>query len=518
MFLGEVMSRAAKWYPDKIGSIDEGDGSRFTYVQLNERINALAHALIDLGIRPQDRIAIICHNSHNYLEAVFATAKIGGVATNLNWRLAPKELAFLLEHSGARIVFFSKRFESLLRPMQQALENKVQFISIGGVMEDTIDYEELISTHAKTEPDVALGYDDTVLQMYTSGTTGQPKGVMLTHRSVASHAVNTVLEQQFNRHDKYLNVLPMFHVAIYLPIDCVFVGATNVFQPAFDPTAVLSIIEKEEITGIALAPAILGFLINHPQIDEYKIDSLNWIVYAAAPMPIPILKKAIHKFECDFIQVFGQTETSPVISILVPEEHVIEGPEYKVRRLGSVGRPIINVDVKVVDDGGNECPIGVVGEIIASGDTMMKGYYKMQEMTAETIKNGWLHTGDMGYFDEDGYLYLADRRKDMIISGGENIYPAEIEMCIMQIEGVADVAVIGVPDDKWGESVKAIIVSKPDAELTADKVIDHCVKNIASFKKPRTVDFVDALPRNVMGKIQKNILREPYWADGERKI
>lgn len=520
MFLGELLTRAAKWYPDKTGSIDCSDDTTFTFLQLNERCNALAHALINMGVRPQDRVAIVCHNSHYYLESVFAIAKTGGVATNLNWRLAPKELAFLLDHSDAQIVIFSKMFESLLKPIRENLSKEVQFIAVGGEMENTIDYEELNSKYPKTEPPVELNDpDDTVLQMYTSGTTGQPKGVMLTHKNIISHSINTIIEQQVNRNSKTLAVLPMFHVAIYLPINAVFVGGTIVFQPTFDPEAIFSIIEKEKIESIGLAPAMLGFLINHPKIDEYDLSSLKEIGYAAAPMPVPLLKRAMKRFNCNFTQVFGQTETCPVISILTPEDHVIEGPEYKVRRLGSVGRPILNVKVKVVDSQGNECPQGEVGEIIASGNTIMKGYYKMPELTRETIKDNWIYTGDMGYFDEYGYLYLADRKKDMIISGGENIYPTEIEMCIKQLEEVADVAVIGVPDEKWGEAVKALILLKPGCELTEEKIIEHCAKNIASYKKPKSVEFVtEDFPRNAMGKILKNKVREPYWQGRERKL
>jgi len=516
MLVGELLSRAAKWYGDKTATVYEG--TRLTYTELNNRANAVANAMLKFGVKPQDRVAIICQNSHYYLEFVFAAAKIGAVATNLNWRFSGKELGFLLNHSDAKVLFISKKYENLLDSLKKELSFDIRSIAIGGEIEGTIDYEKLIKEHSTEEPNIKIDNDSVVLQMYTSGTTGTPKGAMLTHKNVITHAMNTIIELQLSRDLIYLNILPLFHVAIYLPIDCIFVGGTNVLLSDFEPETVLSCIEKEKVTSIGCVPSIIKFLIEHPKFAQFDLKSLRQVVYAAAPMPVPLLKQAINKLHCDFVQVFGMTETSPVTHILIPEEHVAEGPEYKVRRLGSVGRPIINVRSKVVDDQGNECPVGVVGEIIDAGDTIMKGYYKMPEATAETIKNGWMYTGDMGYLDEYGYLYLADRKKDMIISGGENIYPTEVEMCILQLNGVADVAVIGVPDKNWGESVKAIVVRKPDAKISAEDVIEHCKANIAGYKKPKSVDFVDMLPRNAMGKIQKNILKEPYWAGRERKI
>ncbi len=515
MLVGDFLTRAATWYADKTASVDEN--TRVTYAEFNRRTNSIANALLDSGIKPQDRVAIICQNCHNYMEIVFACAKIGAVATNLNWRLSAKELALLLNHSDAKIVFYSKRFENMLDPLKKMVPD-IRIVAIGGSIDGADDYEKLIETHANHEPSVEIKEDDTFLQIYTSGTTGTPKGVMLTHKNCVQHAVNTVIELQMRRDTVHLNFLPLFHVAIYLAINCVFVGGKSVFMADFDPEGVFSSIEREKVTSIGCVPSIVKFLVEHPKFDQYDLSSIRLVVYAAAPMPVLLLKQALMKLKCEFAQVFGMTETSPVTHILIPEEHVTEGPEYKVKRLGSVGRPIINVQSKVIDEYGNECPVGVVGEVVDIGDTIMKGYYKMPEATAETIKDGWLHTGDMGYLDEYGYLYLADRKKDTIISGGENIYPTEVEMCIMQMDGVDDVAVIGIPDEVWGELVKAIVVRRPGADLLAEDVISHCMSHIARYKRPKSVDFVDALPRNAMGKIQKNTLREPYWAGRDRKI
>jgi acyl-CoA synthetase (AMP-forming)/AMP-acid ligase II len=518
MLLGDTLVRTTKWYPDKTAAVSEN--TRLTYADFNRRTNAIANALIGFGIKPQDHVAIICQNSNQYMEVVYASAKIGAVATCLNWRLSAQELAALLNHSDSKVVFYSKKYEHLFAAIRKELIADLRFVAIGGSIEGAVDYEKLVETHGTEEPRISGNIDenDTVIMMYTSGTTGKPKGVMITHKNIISNAINTIIEFQAGRDLVYLNILPLFHVAIFLPINCVMVGGTNIFLPEFNPGVALALIEQEKVTFTGCAPAIVRFLVEYPEFSKYDLSSLRLVLYAAAPMPVPVITKAIHDLKCDFVQVFGMTETSPVTHILIPEEHVLEGPEHKVRRLSSVGRPIINVRSKIVDEHGKECPIGVVGEIVDQGDTIMKGYYKMPEATAETIKDGWLYTGDMGYADEYGYVYLADRKKDMIISGAENIYPAEVEMCILKMSGIADAAVIGVPDEKWGETVKAIVVRKPGANVTAEDVIEHCKANIASFKKPQTVDFVDALPRNVMGKIQKNILREPYWAGRARKI
>lgn len=517
MRIGDLLTRAARCYPDKEAVVFEK--TRLTYREINDRTNRLAAAMVDMGVKPGDRVGLICHNSHHFTEVFFACAKIGAASTNLNWRLSPKELAFLLGDAAPDVVFFSKRFDYLYEPMKQQLAKKVRFIGVDGVIDkEMIDYEKLISRYKPAEPQVAVGEDDTVLLLYTSGTTGRPKGVMLTHKNMMANTVSTTVEMEMARDWNILGLLPIFHVGIFVLIDMVFVGAKVTFVHSFDPTVVFEVIQREKTDTTAFTPVIFKFLLDHPDIDKYDLSSLKRIVYATAPMPVELLKRSIKKFKCDFIQFFGMTETSPTLTMLVREDHVLEGPEHKVKWLGSAGRPTVNVRVRVVDEKGKDCPPGVIGEIIGSGDNVMKGYYNMPEASAEAIRDGWYYSGDMGYFDEYGYLFIADRKKDMIISGGENIYPREVEEAIQLLEGVADVAVIGVPDDTWGESVKAIVVKKPGSELTEETVIDHCKKNIASYKKPKSVDFVEMLPRSALGKILKHELRAPFWAGREKKI
>ena len=518
MFVADSMIRYAKYCPDKIATIDYSDGTRLTYRQLNDRINALAHALLDSGIKRQERVAVICHNSHHYMEIFYAAAKIGAVATSLNWRLSPRELAFQLKQCDAGIAFYSNMFAPAMKTMRGSIERDMQWVIIGEKTEDAVEYEEFLANRSQDEPGMELQSHDPVLQMYTSGTTGTPKGVMLSHKNIIAHAMNTIIENETLSDSIFLASLPIFHVAIYMLINHFFKGATVVFMPVFDAKQMFAVIEKEKITQMSTTPTLLDMLLNHPGLQKHDLSSLRQIGYAGSPMPFPLLVRAMDYFQCRFVQGFGQTESSPIICILPSGDHVKEGPEYQMRRLKSVGRPCINVDVRVVDPEGRDCPQGIVGEIIARGDNVMVGYYKMPEATAEAIRDGWLHTGDMGYFDDYGYLFLADRKKDMIISGGENIYPKEVEMCLLQLDGVADAAVIGVPDDRWGESVKAVIVQKPGAALTEEQVIAHCVAHIASYKKPKSVEFVAELPKNAMGKILKGQLREQYWAGKERKI
>ena len=517
MLIGDMLTRAARCYPDKEAVVFEE--TRLTYAEFNERTNRLSNALLDLGVKRGERVVVICHNSNHYAEAVFAIAKIGAVSTNLNWRLSPKELAFLLDDSEANIVFFSKRFEYLYEPMVKELPKKLKYIAVDGKSDDSmLDYEELIAKYPSNEPEVDIDFEDVVLQLYTSGTTGRPKGVMLTHKNMYSNAISTILEMELTRDFNVLGLLPIFHIAVFVLLNLVLVGAKVTFVHSFDPAEIMALIEKEKVTAVGFTPIIFKFLLDHPELEKFDLSSLKQVIYATAPMPVDLLRRSMDKFQCDFIQFFGMTETSPTLTMLVPEDHILEGPEYKVRRLASAGRATINVEVKVVDGNGEECPPGVTGEIIGRGDNVMKGYHKMPKETKDVIRDGWYYTGDMGYFDEYGYLYIADRKKDMVISGGENIYPREVEEAILLLDGVAEVAVIGVPDDAWGEAVKAIVVPATGSELTDEMVIEHCKSHIASYKKPKSVEFMEMLPRSALGKVLKHELRAPYWEGKERKV
>ncbi len=517
MLIGDLLTRAAKWYPEKEGIVFED--KRFTYRELNARANALAHAFLEMGVRKGDRIAVICHNSHYYFEAVFAAAKIGAVSTNLNWRLSPREMAFLVDDSDARVILFSGRFAHLFEPMMALMNRKFTLIGVEGTLrDDMLDYDELIARYPGHEPEADVHEDDVMLQIYTSGTTGRSKGVMLTHANLMANCRNTVIELQLDRSCNLLGILPMFHIAISTVFTVVMIGAKVTFLHGFDLTAILETIVKEKVTALGFTPIMFLFLLEHPTIDRYDLSSVKDIIYATAPMSPDLLARSMKKFQCNFIQFFGMTEMSPVMTMLIAEDHVLEGPEHKMRWLGSAGRPVMDVEVRIVDETGNDCPPGVTGEIIGRGPTVMKGYHKLPAETARAIRDGWYHTGDMGYLDDYGYLFIADRKTDMIISGGENIYPREVEEAIQKMEGIMDVAVIGVPDDAWGEAVKAVVIRMPGCDVTEAMVIEHCKNHIASYKKPKSVDFVDAMPRSAMGKILKHELRARYWEGRTRKV
>jgi len=378
-------------------------------------------------------------------------------------------------------------------------------------------YEQLISSFPPDEPTEEVKTDDPSILFYTSGTTGRPKGAIHTHKSILAEAA--AVGQNFTTKDIALCVMPFFHVAgsaVYL-FPAYASGATIVIHKKFDELAILQTIEREKVTYICLVPAMIIRLLEHPETDKYDLSSLRTIVYTGAPMPFEALKQGVKRFGKIFVQLLGQTETLN-LTILEKEDHNIKGSAKETRRLESVGRPPKAGQIRLVDEKDNDVPVGEVGEIIARSDRMMKGYWKMPKETAETIKDGWLHTGDLGRMDEDGYIYIVDRRKDMIISGGENIYSREVEEVLYTHPAVQEAAVVGIPDEKWGESVKAVIVLRKGHTATEEDIINFCKDRLASYKKPRSVEFWDSLPMTGSGKIMKNEIREKYWKGYEKKV
>lgn len=517
MVIGQLLERSARLYSDKTAIVFEK--VRLSYKEFNERVNSLANALLDLGIQHQDNIGIVCHNSNYSLEIIFACAKIGAIATTFNCCLLPKELTLLIEDSESKIIFMSGRLKKIYYPLKEILKDKPIFISIEDDLEGAINYKSFMENYSTVAPIREIQEQDVLHQIYTSGTTGRPKGAMLTHKNVIFHALTNIVETEWSHKEKFLSVLPLFHAAgVAASYINIIVGSTMVIQNGFKPEAYLSAIEEEKITRTGLVPTILASLIEYPDLNKYDLSSVKTFIYGAAPISKELLAKSLKCFKCNFYQFFGMTEMGPEICVLYPDDHVLDESQQKIKRLISAGRPKIGCLVRVIDENGQNCTPGRTGEIIASGSNMMKGYHKMPEETAKVIKDGWYYTGDMGYMDEDGYLYLVSRKSDMIISGGVNIYPAEIESCIDQLEDVIKTAVIGVPDEKWGESVKAIIVKKPGSLLSEEDVIKHCTESIAKYKRPKSVDFVESLPVNAMGKVLKRVLREKSWEGKERNI
>lgn len=512
--LRDMINAIAQRHPDKTAFIFEGQSH--TFKQVNERTNSLANGLADLGIRKGDRVGILANNCPQYFE-VFGLAKAGMVCVPLNHRSVGRELSYLIDNSGITALILESEFVGLVDSIRHELETVRSFICLDAEVEGILNYEELIRRFPAEEPTVDLEVDDPCVLFYTSGTTGRPKGAIHTHRSLI--AESRVPHRNLSASDVVLCVMPFFHVggsAAHL-IPAFTAGATLVIHKRFDEARVLETIHRERVTYVFLVPTMIIRILEHPRLMDYDLSSLHGVGYTGAPMPLEALRKGIALLGQVFFQELGQTETLNM-TMLKREEHTLDGSLTELARLESVGRPLGEGELRIVDEQGRDVPLGEAGEIAARSERTMVGYWRMPEETAFTIRDGWLHTGDVGRMDEDGYVYLVDRKKDMIISGGENIYSREVEDILHMHPAVADAAVVGVPDEKWGESVKAVVVLKKGATTSEEEIIDFCKANLASYKKPRSVEFRDDLPKTASGKIRKAEIREPYWQGHEKRI
>lgn len=510
LLLGEIMARNARKYPRKEALVH--GNTRLTYRQLNSRINQLAHALLDLGIVKGSKVAILSHNCHQFLEAYFALAKIGAIAVPLNFRLGVDEMKYIINHSDAEALILMEPFAATVRSMRNDLPLVKNYISISDrPLEEMIHYESWIASYPKEEPLILVDEDDPVFIMYTAGTTGRPKGAVLTHKN---EMIQWMLMGIFLRGEpkiaditeyRALAAPPVFHLAAFGFCQYVFFDGQTVVLPTqvFDPAEIMRLIQDEKINVTILVPVMAFFILLLPDLDKYDTSSLRIWVSGAAILPTETRKQISQCFpNVAIFDLFGQTEMSPVVCGLRPSD--VEGHE------ASVGKPIPFVEIRIVDDKDDDVPAGSIGEAVYRGPTVMKEYYKDPEATANALRNGWFHSTDLFRQDDEGFLYVVDRKKDMIVSGGENIYPAEVEEIIYRHSKVLECAVIGVHDDQWGESVKAVIVCKKGECLSEAEIIEHCKQHLASFKKPKSVDFVDALPRNAAGKVLKTVLRQKY--------
>jgi len=517
MLLGDIPERNAKLYPDDLALLD-GEAA-FSFAQMNQRVNRLANAIRALGCDQGDRVAVLHENCFQYIEIYFAAAKAGLPVVPLNYRLSQQELAYILQDSGARVLFFGGKFQPLVGALRSNAPQLTSYVCIDQDPGDSLRYEDLLAAAPLRKPEVRVDESEIAVLGYTGGTTGLPKGVMSTHRNIISSCYNTALERKLRPGLAFLNVPPLFHAAdTNSMFTFSFMGGTNVIATTFDPDLILHQIQQHRITHLLLVPAMILRMLDHPNFGQYDLSSLQVIYYGTAPMPVEPLRKAMAAFKCGFSQTYGATETFVPITILQPEDHLPNGNQEQIRRLASAGREVIGVQVKVVDSKGNEMTPNQVGEIAVKGNNVMKGYWNKPALTGEVLKDGWYFTGDMGRMDELGYLFVVDRKKDMIISGGENIYPTEIENILFRHPAVADAAVIGVPDENWGEAVKALVVLKQGVTASEPELIEFCKSRLASFKKPRSVSFVSELPRSGAGKLLKRELREQYWKGWERII
>jgi long-chain acyl-CoA synthetase len=516
--LGDVARLQAKARPDVAAFVFEGRTTTFS--QFDSHTNRTANALIAVGVKPGARVSYVGKNSDRYFEALIGAAKAGAVMAPVNWRLAPPEIVYILNDCRAEVLFVGAEFIALARQIASELAHLRLIVAMEGGAPEWPSYEKWRDAQSATDPNLPVGWKDVVVQLYTSGTTGRPKGAMLTHAGILGprrYSPESRAEwNTWSDSDVSLVAMPVFHIGgTGWGITGLVNGAKGVVAREFDPNKVLDFIEQDRITKIFMVPAAMQIVVRNPKARQVDYSGIKYILYGASPIPLDLLRECMEVFGCGFVQMYGMTETTGTIVALPPEDHDPKGNA----RMRSAGKPLPGVEIAILDENGNALGPRAVGEIATRSIANMAGYWNLDEATAKTIdKDGWLRTGDAGYLDEDGYVYIHDRVKDMIISGGENIYPAEVENAIFGHADVADVAVIGVPDRKWGEAVKAVVVKKPGRDPKPDEIIAYARERIAGFKAPKSVDFIDALPRNPSGKILRRELREKYWAGKERRV
>ena len=515
--LTEVVNAQAGLRGDDI--VFEFEGRTTSFAQLDVHTNQIANGLIALGVKPNERVAYIGKNSDIFFELLLGAMKANAVMAPVNWRLAGPEVAYIVEDCKAAVLFVGPEFIAQVRGIQSQIPSVRHIMTIeGGALEWT-DVPAWRDKQSKDNPTVTITPNNVAIQLYTSGTTGRPKGAMLSHANflslVRAGQDNKPDWNKWSQDDVSLVAMPVFHIGgSGWGTLGVYHGAKGVIAREFDPTKVLDFFEQSKITKLFMVPAAMQFVVRQPRAKSVDFSRLRYMLYGASPIPAALLKECIEVFKCGFVQMYGMTETTGTIVALAPEDH-IEGSE----RMRSAGKALPGVEIAILDPDGKPLPPRQVGEIATRSGSNMVGYWNLPEATAQTIgKDGWLRTGDAGYMDEDGFIYIHDRIKDMIISGAENIYPAEVESAICDHPDVAEAAVVGIPDDKWGEAVKAIVVMKPGKTATATDIINFTRAKIAGYKTPKTVDFIPALPRNPSGKILRRELRAPFWAGKNRRV
>ena len=479
---------------------------QFTYKQFGNRVGKLANSLLKYGISKDDKVALLHKNCHYFLESYFGVMQTGAAIVPLNYLLSANELAFILKDSETEFLIadsiFSKKVDDTINEMKKVI--KIIWTGDG--------YEDFISSLDSTFPSVDIEEEDIAQIYYTSGTTGRSKGVILSHNNVYSHALNTIAELTLKDTDVWLHAAPLFHLAdAWATWAISLVGGTHILISDFDPKTICEVIEKQRVTLTNLVPTMYYRLVNYPNVNKYDYSSLRVLLSGGAPISPNLVKRIIDTFKCDYIQTYGMTETSPFLTMSILKDHLCSLPfEDQLKYKSTTGRKFKGVELKVVNKKDEEVKPNnrEVGEIIVKGDSITKGYWKLPQETEKVFKNGWLYTGDMAVINKEGYVTIVDRKDDMIITGGENVYSIEVENLLYTHPAVLEAAVIGVPDEEWGEIVKAIVVLKDGKKATEKEIIEFCKKRISAYKVPKSVEFQECLPKLGSGKICKKMLRD----------
>ena len=514
MNVSEFLGISAAIVPDRTALVFEG--KRTSFEELQSRVTRLATALQSLGVGEGDRVGVVQVNTDAVVETCFAAARMDGVFVPLNFRARADEVSFMIRDSGPKVLLVGSRYLDLIDSVADELDSVEHFISLDEPRDGWLSYEDLLASADDEDLWPTSAEDDLAVLLFTSGTTSYPKGVMLTHNSFASYILSHVTPADPEVDERNILTVPLYHIAgMQAMISAIYGGRTLIIQRQFEASQWMQLVETERVDRAMMVPTMLKMLIDHEEFEQRDLSSLSVITYGAAPMPVEVIKQAIGVFPgVQFINAFGQTETAATITMLPPDDHVLDGSveevERKLRRLSSIGKPLDDVEVRIVDDHADDVPIGETGEIVARGQRLMKGYWHQESSTEETIKDGWLYTGDLGYWDEDGYIFLAGRARDFIKRGGEMISPEEVEQVLHSHPDIEEAAIIGVEDLSWGERVRAVVVAKGGRDVDEDDVIEYCRERLASYKRPESVVVVEELPRNPMGKVLKRILREEH--------
>jgi fatty-acyl-CoA synthase len=519
--VNDFLRRAAKLYPNKVAIVD--GQNRFTYRDFQERVNQLAHALLSVGIKKGDRVCILSPNSHFFMESYYGVTQIGAILVPLNYRLVASDHEYIINHAGVKAVLVDHDYTKVvdeIRPNLKSVEHWIVAQDDGEAPAGWTDWERLTSNQPKTgTPFIEQDENETTSINYTSGTTARPKGVMLTHRNCYINAYNFIAHLRIQHEDVDLWTLPMFHANGWGgPFALTAMGATHVVLRAVVGADIYRLIEEEKVTFACMAPAVLSTILNYPDKARHTITTRPRFTVAGAPPPAAFIERLEKELGWEFIQIYGLTETAPILTVSTADHQNPDGKDYS--RRARAGVEAIGVDIQVLDDDGKPVPMDnkTIGEVCARSNVVLKGYWEQPEETNKAIYGGFFHSGDLGVWDEFGNVNIVDRKKDVIISGGENISSPEVEDALYKHPAVLECAVIGVPSEKWGETPKALIVLREGATATEQEILDFSRQHLAHFRCPTSVDFVESLPRTATGKLQKFVIREQYWKGIDRRV